>query len=762
MQGKKLFSICLAVLLMITTVVPAYAQAEESQKVASSTTVDEKKVKITKEEARQIGLKALKDYFETEIDDKKFESRFELRPDYEANNSYIWEINWSMYNGSVNMQLGASINANTGKIMALRKYEYPSGPQKPQVAKFTYEQAKKISENFITKINPDALKNAQLMEDPYAPYYGGSIPQDYNFRYTRLVNGIQYETNNINLSVSSVTGKVTSFYSRWDETLNLPSSSGTIDKDKALEIFKKEITMKLSYMAYRDPRNYEEIPQFIRLVYNPSMATGYMIDAKTGNMTSPSSVNLTTKDLSEKEKEELYKNYKEIKKLDKEIEKDKAEEIMTQIIKDILGSSYTIESVLYQQNSNYWDARGKTAWTAQIRSTNTDNFAGGQIIIDASTGQLISLYRHNMYNGTPENFEPKITWEEAYTKSINAIAKYFPDKVKDILTEQIKSENYYYVNGVKSTAPSYYFTFQRSFNGVGYSDNSITVEIDTKTGTVSRVSGMWDDNLMFPDTKNVMSSNEASAIFFENNDVTLSYVMINKSKDVSKPEMEPKLVYMLKSKQSPYPYMYGNIDAKTGKIVDYRGEELNNKNSFSEKIKDNPYEKELNILAFQGIIDSKTFDANKQITKMDMITMLVNARGYRPYMLREVQDLRFTDIKKDDENYKYIQMAVRYGIIKNEAVAFKADQKITRETLAQMLINSTPYAKLAESKGIFTLNYSDTKSISPDKYGYIAIAKGLSIMDGTQNVFNPKAYVTMTELAITLYNTLPHMSEIYY
>jgi hypothetical protein len=367
-----------------------------------------------------------------------------------------------------------------------------------------------------------------------------------------------------------------------------------------------------------------------------------------------------------------------------------------------------------------------------------------------------------MYPGIPENFQPKVTWEDAYAKSIDSIAKYFPDEVKNILTEQANYQSDYYINGVKSTAPSYYFTFQRTVNGVGYPDNSITIEVDTKTGEISRLSCGWDDNLKFPDTKNIMSSSEVSVIFFENNDATLTYMMINKSKDINKPEMEPKLVYMLKSKQPPYPYMYGNIDANTGKIVDYRGEELNNKNSYSEKIKGNPYEKELNILAFQGIIDGKTFEPNKQITKMDMILMLVNARGYRPYILREVQDLKFTDIKKDDQNYKYIQMAVRYGIVKNEAIAFKADQNITRETLAQMLVNLTPYAKLAAAKGIFTLNYSDSKSISADKYGYVAIAKGLSIMNGTKNTFKPKTYVTMTELAIALYNTLPHMSEIYY
>jgi hypothetical protein len=45
-----------------------------------------------------------------------------------------------------------------------------------------------------------------------------------------------------------------------------------------------------------------------------------------------------------------------------------------------------------------------------------------------------------------------------------------------------------------------------------------------------------------------------------------------------------------------------------------------------------------------------------------------------------------------------------------------------------------------------------------DKYGYIALAKGLSVIDSNSKLFNPKELVKMEEFSHTLYNIIQYVS----
>jgi predicted P-loop ATPase/GTPase len=235
--------------------------------------------------------------------------------------------------------------------------------------------------------------------------------------------------------------------------------------------------------------------------------------------------------------------------------------------------------------------------------------------------------------------------------------------------------------------------------------------------------------------------------------------MINRSRDVKNPDMEVKLVYRLNAR-TPY-YAFMNIDAYTGKFLTYEGEEIDEQqDQFQEKIKGHPAQKELSILASQGIIDAKSFEADREITRMEAIEMLVKAKGYRAYRISDVEILKFSDFSMDDVNYRYLQMAVKYGILENKKMTFKPDEKITREEMAEMLVKLLQYDKLAKAKDIYALPFADAAEVHQEKLGYVAICKGLQIIEGKDGYFRPKDPATMGEMAVAVYKALENIKDI--
>jgi hypothetical protein len=61
---------------------------------------------------------------------------------------------------------------------------------------------------------------------------------------------------------------------------------------------------------------------------------------------------------------------------------------------------------------------------------------------------------------------------------------------------------------------------------------------------------------------------------------------------------------------------------------------------------------------------------------------------------------------------------------------------------------------VAEIRGIFNINFMDGDSISPELYGYVAIASGLGIVNGNGANFMPKKNTTRGEAAVMIYNYL--------
>ncbi len=719
-------------------------------------------MKISKDQAKEILMKQLKAYLDVDVDEKKFTTRIELRQDYENPQNSVWEIGWDYNDNTKSFHINGSVDGRDGKVLNLSSQEYIHSQERATIAKITEEQGKKMADEFVQKFHPEIYKQVKLVGDgalSYGPkrYYS----TNYQFRYVQMVNGLAFEPNYISIDVDGIRGKISGFSHRWKEGLTFPAVKDVIGEEKAKALFEKEIKMELNYIPYRtEPYDYDRGIKTIKLVYSPTFTLGDQLDAKEGKMLDWSGriqENRIEKNITEKQKEEIFKNGKKIETPAKEIDEKQASQIMKDHIKNIFGEGYELENLRYLENENYWESSGKKAWSGQfVKKEGGSRFNDmGQININALTGEMITIASHNWAN-MDEKFESKLTWEEGYDKAIESISEFFPQKIKEIKTEQmyIKYPNFF--NGKEVEQRYYYYHFPRIVNGISYGEDSISVELDRKTGLIQSFRCMWNDEAKFPSTAGVIGQDKARATFFEDHGPKLVYTLFNSSKDPKNPAEEVRLVYRLNREMTYSPFT--NVDAVTGEKVDYNGEIIRGKeSSFKERVKGHWAEKEINILANQGIIDINQFDMDREITLLEAVKMMVNGKGYETYRLRGMEPLKFSTYKPEDSEYKYLQMAVHYGIMENKTMSFDGERKISREEMAELLIKLLRYEKLARAKGIYTLAFDDQGEVSPERLGAVALCTGLEIMGGRDGKIRPKDSATMVEMAVAVYKALENI-----
>lgn len=769
MTSKKTYSIILTALISLSLTSPVRAQAisksASSAYVSTATAsnvVGETNSRISKDEAKNIAKKILKDYFEVSIDDSKYQVNVNFIPDYQsssASKNYIWQIGWNFHDEEKDINTNVSVDAVTGKVLNVDTMTSLHG-QATGIANLTEDQAKEIGKNFLNKINPEEFSQCKLANNDNMSYAWKGDPTSYNFNYCRIANGIPFSGNYLNVTVDSVTGKIRSYNFRWSDT-QLPSQDGIISQEKADQIFKDNINLELKYIPYRDEYRYDDKTKTVKIAYMPDMSNGISIDAKEGKMLDSDNSSLSDKkvaDLNETQKKSFLESYKPTQKLDKELDTSSAEAIMKTLIKDIYGDNYDIESTSYQDDHNMYGS-GRTCWSSHFVKKNSSNNEfrdEGQIAIDSSTGQLVSINKFNpidKFGSNSNNSKSNLTWDQSYSKSIEIIKKYFPDKIKDIDTKQIYIDRSAYYTSIKRIDGFLGFNFSRLINGISYQDDAININFSSATGEITNIDSRWTQDLSVPSSDGIINKNDAQNTFFNTYKPQLQYTLFNSSKDPNKSDMNVKLIYSLLDGLQ-YNRLNG-IEAFKGKFIDQNGQEIdNNIEAFKEKIKGSAVEKELSILASLGIIDTKDFDLNKQITRTDLIKILVNAKGYRPYMLDSAPSL---NVKyggtKGDETYKYLQMAVSYGVLDNSG-DFKGDEIVTREEMVKDIVKLLGYDKLAQAKGIFLLSYGDANDITPDNMGYIAISKGLGLTNDIDNKFRPKDNVTMSDVSVSIYKAL--------
>ena len=156
---------------------------------------------------------------------------------------------------------------------------------------------------------------------------------------------------------------------------------------------------------------------------------------------------------------------------------------------------------------------------------------------------------------------------------------------------------------------------------------------------------------------------------------------------------------------------------------------------------------QIETLAENGIgLEGPELKPDEKIKQKDFMLLLsqvVNA-GY-PFRGMSV-------LSTDKETEDLYDILIREGIIKKDEI--NPEAPLTREDSVKFIIRALKYDKVADLSDIFNCSFKDKDEIDPALIGYVVIAKGLKIVNGSGDYFRPKDELKRADALIIIYNYL--------
>ncbi|NLX62036.1 MAG: hypothetical protein GXZ06_05925 [Tissierellia bacterium] len=631
------------------------------------------------------------------------------------NDEIVFYLNWHDSKEALGY-ITVTITAD-GTVTSYNKWYTTSQRDRTKLPNMSKEEGLTIANKFIEKVSPEYKDRVQYVErnQPYYVYSEG-----YNYLFVRVENEIPYYGNSIEVFVDNHTAEVTRYYVNWDKDLNFTDKSDLISLDQAKDIYKNKIGLDLIYKQKYDTDKLEYY-----LVYS-SLNTNLSIDAKNGDIVSDYYYYRIAEDvvgeslaaggggLSPQEAAAV----EDIKGIITKEEAEKAARDLLDISDDYKLGYVSLYRDVYVRDNYYWS----------MDFTKDDDYSRGGIYvsINAKNKELISLYS---YDPITEDTEPKYDKEKALD-----IAEEFIDKVAKNKKEfVVLNENPSVVRPLEKEK-YYTFHFIRKFDKAYVQNNGIYITVNAINGKVTDYNLSWYE-VDFPLQDQVMSLDKAYDILFEEIGMELKYVVPHKA-DMdgrNKENEEAILVYGIKTNKPL------NIDANSGLILDYNGK---------------PY-KEYEVPTY---IDIDLSYAKDKIIALAQLGIALPGEEFRPeekmiqrdflYLLAKA-DYAYIDLEDEEKLYGYLTSR---GIIKEEE---KAPEKfVTKEEAIKYIIRALNYEEIAELTDIFKDIFEDSKDISEELKGYVAIAYGLKIVEGDKGKLYPKTEIKREDGAVLIYNYL--------
>lgn len=675
--------------------------------------------KISLEKAIQIAREAFN--FNTE--------GFDFNQSYYENmeGTKQWQLSWnSRSNGD---SISITVDADTGDILNMYQWkEEFSTPKK--LAKHSKEEALKVAETIIKKLQPEKIKEMELVDD--SKYQSKYIydSNTYNFYFIRKVDNIDFQGDGVNIAIDKNTLEVNSYNFSWSK-IAFPDASKAISMEQAKKIFREKNGIELAYIIRYDQKTKKNTAKLVYTLKNGSRA----IDALTGEIINQVfyplyEVGVAGDVQAAKEAVVLTpEEMKEVENNNKYLKKEEALEIAKKYVK--LDEKHNLEASSLYPNYNSDGAVWNFSWSYNISDKKEYSYV--HISLDAVTGEVINLSNYNSHQDVADNSVPKYNFEkskELAESFLNAVA---PEKFA-----QSEYRPDPYENNLVDKPILYNFKFVRMVNGIVCPGNYLTVTVNTYTGDITNFYSVWTD-IEFPKADNPLTIEAAYEALYKNVDFGMSYISTYDYRLKYPNNKIIKLVYSFDT-------FSGLLDPKTGELLDYNGDALKNKkDNLFEDIKGHWAENDIMRLMEAGIIesDSKSFAPDKNIKQKDFVKMLINSLqpNYRilPY-----------DSSSTEENYDdYYKQAISRKILTEKEK--NPDSEITRIQAAKMLIKAMNLGYIADKSDIFALNYKDNDSISKELRGYVAIITGLNIMSGKEGgIFAPEDKLTRAETAAIL------------
>lgn len=697
---KKLISLALTICLAATLILPA---------AAADAGLDNRMAKVTQSVKQTLG-----------IGDEYPEFSGKLT---ETDPTPQWNLTWNGDHSSVEVTATES-----GKIVSYYRNDdastyVSSNGELKKFPKLSRSQAEKIAQDFLVKVLDQRFETATLQKGTnlIALYDNGN----YNF-YGEL-NLYGHKTPiNVNLTVNNAKKAVTSFY-RGDNGKDYTSftSSATVTKASAASTLFDSVKMQLRYVV----SDKDEKQAILR--YFPESKADYVVDATTGKLIEvqpPILYREASMALADNAKgyggltDVEMKAVSDLKGALSSSDLEKAARGVSEIG---ITSSFKLNNINYYTESKAKDNAEPVVYanlsfdrpsaSSKVAFQSNDNKS---VTLNAKTGEFISS---SAYAYSEEKPSIKYNRSECEKIARNFAQKYHANELKETaLTEETSEKDARYET----------FSFVRQVNGIPFPDNTIYVTVDGTDGTIGNFDVSWSKEMAFANTSGIKTEQQAKDIFTKAAGIDLCYANVVTGKD----SFEMRLVYDFIDQT-----VWG-VDATSGKVLKY---EDNTTPSLAYNDTAGHFaQKQIETLADYGIgYLGNSFAPNQTLNQKDALTLIISASGY--------------SFDQSADNYEDSLYSAAYSMGLLEAANRKPAAPVTRAELTRMMIDAAGYGEVAKLKNIYRIGFKDEKSIQEDLFGYVAIAKGLGIINGdSTGYFHPNSTATRAQLAIMLYNIM--------
>lgn len=203
---------------------------------------------LTQEEA----LKILRDTFQMPADLNL--DNVSYNENWGDSRAPVWNFNWNRQGKEPFWAYGA-VNAKTGEIVNYSEENpriYNRSQEDDFKQKFSAEAAEKIAVEQLKKLYPSKT-NQVYMGEKYWEKNSENIDKlrEFSFNFQRLANGIPVMDQQISITISAETGKLTRVYLNWNDSVEFPKPTGIVDENEAKAIYLKNAEIKLHYLKTR-------------------------------------------------------------------------------------------------------------------------------------------------------------------------------------------------------------------------------------------------------------------------------------------------------------------------------------------------------------------------------------------------------------------------------------------------------------------------------------------------------------------------------
>ena len=711
---KKIISMLLVIIMMITFMVPVMANDE-----------------ISADNALANAIKAVKEKIEIPEECNMFNYYINNEGDLTS-----FSLEWTSDTE------GKTINVTIDENNLIRRYYWfdrSTHSYDKKIPKFSEDQGREIAEKFINILDSKLLKQYKLIKqnNTYRE------ENEYVFNYVREANGIKYYSNNISISINKFTGVVSNYNCSHSSKVTFEDASKIISNEQAKKAFVDKLGLKLVYMIKTKDKM-----QTSYLAYVPKYSNKY-IDGLTGEVEDITTERYLYDEFGLKttfsEKAMVTaaaggnisltpEEIEAVKKMSDVMSKENADKKVKGISFFGLDDGFKLKNSYLSKD---WRDNESFIWYLNYtKEISKDKALYIDIQIDAKTGEIQNF---GFTGSQEESTKTKKTEEEAKAICEDVLKSLMPSKY-----DKLKYDDSYSDTFEKKTQDYFTFKFVRMENGVECSDNYVQISYDNITGKVSGANSNWSKNLTFDAPKDTIAIDKVYEILFDKIGYDISYV-----RDYSKVENEK----IWGDFEGPYNAVLGYfintdkpavISAQTGDVLDYSGEiyKENVVMDYSD-IEGLKAENEIKILTQMSIryFDSQLKPKESLLQKDYFV------------LLSQLNNQFYFGNKMDDEAIENMYNSLIYsGIITKEEKAPTA--ALSREEAAKYFVRFLGYKNVAEIKGIYKSNFKDANKINPDMLGYVCIASGLKAMNGSNGNFNPKNKMTRLEGLLSIYSYL--------